>query len=85
VVSNRSECRAPVTLFRVGEELERLRRYRDLGVARVVISLPAAKRDAIVAILDRWAPLMRATAAGAARFDRSTLRCARPVVIYFTD
>jgi hypothetical protein len=28
-------------------------------VARVVISLPAAKADAIMPILDRWAPLMR--------------------------
>ena len=34
-----------------------------LGIARVVISLPAAKRDAILPILDRWAPLMRAAAA----------------------
>ena len=45
------------------EDLERLKQYRDLGIARVVISLPAAKRDAILPILDRWAPLMRGVAA----------------------
>ena len=43
------------------EDLDRLHQYRDLGIARVVISLPAARRDAILPILDRWAPLMQAT------------------------
>jgi probable F420-dependent oxidoreductase len=52
----------PVTLFRVGDELDRLHRFRELGVARVVISLPAAKADTILPILDRWATLMRAVA-----------------------
>ena len=52
----------PITIFRVPENMERLRHYREAGVARVVISLPAAKEDAIVPILDRWAPLMRAMA-----------------------
>ena len=61
--AGRDPASLPVTLFRVGEDLDRLHRYRDLGVARVVISLPAAKRDAILPILDRWAPLMRAVAA----------------------
>ena len=61
--AGRDPATLPVTLFRVGEDLERLKQYRDLGIARVVISLPAAKRDAILPILDRWAPLMRAIAA----------------------
>jgi len=47
----------------VAEDLDRLKQYRDIGVARVVISLPAAKADAIMPILDRWEPLMRAVAA----------------------
>ena len=53
----------PVTLFRVAEDLGRLHKYHDLGIARVVISLPAAKRETILPILDRWAPLMRAAGA----------------------
>jgi alkanesulfonate monooxygenase SsuD/methylene tetrahydromethanopterin reductase-like flavin-dependent oxidoreductase (luciferase family) len=59
VEAGRDPASLPVTLFRVAEDLDRLRQYRDLGVARVVISLPAAKEDAIMPILDRWAPLMR--------------------------
>ena len=47
--AGRDPASLPVTLFRVGEDLERLKQYRDLGIARVVISLPAAKRDAITA------------------------------------
>src|SRR5580700_1398793 len=35
----------PITIFRVEENLDRLRHYRDLGVTRVVISIPAAKED----------------------------------------
>ena len=49
----------PVTLFRVTEDAELLRRYRDMGVARAVISVPAAKPDEILPLLDRWAKLMR--------------------------
>jgi alkanesulfonate monooxygenase SsuD/methylene tetrahydromethanopterin reductase-like flavin-dependent oxidoreductase (luciferase family) len=60
--AGRDPASLPVTLFRVTEDLDRLHRYRDLGIARVVISLPAAKADAILPILDRWAPLMRAVA-----------------------
>jgi alkanesulfonate monooxygenase SsuD/methylene tetrahydromethanopterin reductase-like flavin-dependent oxidoreductase (luciferase family) len=61
--AGRDPALLPVTLFRVGEDQDRLHRYRDLGIARVVISLPAAKRDGILPILDRWTPLMRAVAA----------------------
>jgi probable F420-dependent oxidoreductase len=49
----------PITIFRGPEDKERLAFYRDRGVSRVVISLPAGKRDEILPILDRWAPLMR--------------------------
>lgn len=61
--AGRDPASLPVTLFRVAEDPARLKQYRDLGIARVVISLPAAKVDAILPILDRWAPLMRAVAA----------------------
>ena len=62
--AGRDPASLPVTLFRVTEDLDRLHQYRNLGVSRVVISLPAAKADAILPILDRWRPLMRAVAAG---------------------
>jgi hypothetical protein len=57
--AGRDPASLPETLFRVPEDLDGLRKFRDLGIARVVISLPAAKADAIMPILDRWAPLMR--------------------------
>jgi probable F420-dependent oxidoreductase len=59
IEAGRDPASLPVTLFRVTEDADRLRHYRALGVARVVISLPAAKSDQILPILDRWAPLMR--------------------------
>ena len=36
-----------------------LKRYRDIGIARVATSLPAAKEDVVLPILDRWAGLIR--------------------------
>jgi probable F420-dependent oxidoreductase len=62
VQAGRDPGSLPVTLFRVDDEPDRLHRYRDLGIARVVISLPAAKAETILPILDRWATLMRAVA-----------------------
>jgi probable F420-dependent oxidoreductase len=49
----------PVTVYGVGEDPDRLRQYRDRGVARVVISLPSAEAAEILPILDRWAALIR--------------------------
>ena len=53
VQAGRDPASLPITLFRVAEDVDRLRRYRDAGVARAVISLPAAKADEIMPILDR--------------------------------
>jgi probable F420-dependent oxidoreductase len=49
----------PVTVFGASDDPDRLQRYRDRGVARVVVSLPAAGRDVILPILDRWSELIR--------------------------
>ena len=49
----------PVTLFGVPEDADRLARYRDKAIARVVVMLPSAKSDAILPTLDRWAELIR--------------------------
>ena len=57
--AGRDPATLPVTLFRVVDDVDRLRRYRDAGVARAVISLPAAKADEILPILDRWVALIR--------------------------
>jgi hypothetical protein len=36
-----------------------LRRYRDMGVARVVTTLPPQPADQTLPVLDRWAELIR--------------------------
>jgi probable F420-dependent oxidoreductase len=51
----------PVTVFGADEDADRLDRWRDRGVARVVVSLPSAGRDEILPVLDRWAELIRRT------------------------
>jgi hypothetical protein len=41
------------------EDPDRLNRYRDLGVSRVNISLPAAKANEILPLLDRWVSVVQ--------------------------
>jgi len=52
----------PITIWGVKEDRDALLADRDLGVARVVLSLASAKRDEILPQLDRWAGLIRAVA-----------------------
>ena len=57
--AGRDPASVPVTIFGVTEDLERLQYYRDLGVARVVVSLPSAQAADILPVIDRWADLIR--------------------------
>jgi probable F420-dependent oxidoreductase len=52
----------PVTVWGAPEDLDRVRRYRDQGISRVVVSLPSAPSAEILPVLDRWAELIRKTA-----------------------
>jgi len=47
-----------VTLGGAPEDLDLLKRNRDLGVARMNVRLPPAKADEILPVLDRWARLI---------------------------
>ena len=49
----------PVTLGGAPEDRAKLERFRELGVARVNVTLPAEGSDQILPILDRWAGLIR--------------------------
>ena len=49
----------PVTIGGATEDLAKLQRFRDLGAARVNVSLPAEPADKILPVLDRWAGLIR--------------------------
>jgi hypothetical protein len=56
--AGRTADSCPVTLFGVAEDADLLKRYRDLGIARVTAAIPAAKEDVLLPILDRWAALI---------------------------
>ena len=60
--AGRDPASCPVSIFSGPEDADTLKRYRDLGIARVATSLPAAKEDVVLPILDRWAALIRQTA-----------------------
>jgi probable F420-dependent oxidoreductase len=47
-----------VTLGGAPEDLDLLKRNRDLGVTRMGVRLPPAKADEILPVLDRWAKLI---------------------------
>ena len=48
-----------ITSFGLAEDLDRVKRLADLGVARVVASFTPAKADAVLPIVDRWTAIMR--------------------------
>ena len=49
----------PISIFRVPDDIERLRFCQKIGIDRVVFSLPAEKEDKVLPILDRWTELKR--------------------------
>ena len=57
--AGRDPASLPVTLGGAPEDADKLKRFRDLGAARVNVTLMSEKADAILPILDRWAGLMR--------------------------
>jgi len=57
--AGRDAATFPISIFNSSEDVDTLKRYRDLGLVRVVVSLPAAKEDVVLPILDRFAALIR--------------------------
>ncbi|MSO90447.1 MAG: LLM class F420-dependent oxidoreductase [Acetobacteraceae bacterium] len=56
----RNPADVPISLFQMTENVDNLKRYRDMGVDRVVVSLDSAGTDVILPVLDRWAAMIRA-------------------------
>jgi probable F420-dependent oxidoreductase len=56
--AGRDPAAMPVTLGGAQEDIGKLQRWRELGVARATVRLPPAKEDEILPILDRWAKLI---------------------------
>jgi probable F420-dependent oxidoreductase len=59
--AGRDPASVPISIFGAPENFDRLKRYRDQGIARAVVTLPSAKADEILPVLDRWAELIRQT------------------------
>jgi probable F420-dependent oxidoreductase len=57
--AGRDPASLPISMFGVPEDADLMKRYRDMGVARAVVTLPAVKTDEVMPILDRWHGLMR--------------------------
>jgi hypothetical protein len=57
--AGRAPCSLSVTVAGPSEDPDLLKRYRDLGIARVNFPLPPAHRDQVMPALDRLADLMR--------------------------
>jgi len=49
-----------ISLFGAPTDADALRRLRDVGVQRAVLPVPSAGPDAVLPLLDRYAPLVAA-------------------------
>jgi probable F420-dependent oxidoreductase len=57
VEAGRDPASLPITIFRVPEDIAQLRFCQEIGIDRVVFSVPAETKDSILPLLDRWAKL----------------------------
>jgi hypothetical protein len=57
--AGRDPASIEITSFGLGEDVDRLKRLKDLGVARVVPMFPPEKSDKVLPIIDRWTKLMQ--------------------------
>ncbi len=56
--AGRDPADLPITIWGLEEDLDSLKRDRDAGAERVILSLESAKADVILPELDRWVELM---------------------------
>jgi len=57
--AGRDPASIEVSLFGLGEDLDRVKRFADMGVARVVPMFPPEKADKVLPIIDRWEKIKR--------------------------
>jgi hypothetical protein len=55
----RDAAEVPITVWGVPEDLDRLKRYRDQGIARGVVQLAPESAEKTLPILDRWAEFIQ--------------------------
>ena len=57
--AGRDPASIEITSFGLGEDLDRVKRLAEMGVARVVPMFPPEKADKVLPIIDRWTNIMR--------------------------
>jgi len=57
--AGRDPASIEITLFGLGEDLDRVKRLAEMGVTRVVPMFPPEKADAVLPIIDRWTKITR--------------------------
>jgi MoaA/NifB/PqqE/SkfB family radical SAM enzyme len=57
--AGRDPASVPLTTFGAPEDVDQLKRFRDLGISRVIVTLDSEKSEKILPILDRWAGVIR--------------------------
>jgi len=57
--AGRDPASIEISLFGLGENLDQVKRFADMGVARVVPMFPPEKADKVLPMVDRWAAIMR--------------------------
>jgi probable F420-dependent oxidoreductase len=57
--AGRDPAGVEITMFGVGEDLDRVKRLAETGVGRVVPMFPPEKADTVLPIVDRWTKIMK--------------------------
>ena len=57
--AGRDPATIEITSFATAEDLDRVKRLKEMGVARVVPMFPSEKADKVLPIVDRWTKIMR--------------------------
>jgi len=57
--AGRDPAGVEITMFGLGEDLDRVKRLNEMGVARVVPMFPPEKADKVLPIVDRWTKIMK--------------------------
>ena len=57
--AGRDPASIEITSFALGEDLDRVKRLNEMGVARVVPMFPPEKADKVLPIIDRWTKIMQ--------------------------
>jgi probable F420-dependent oxidoreductase len=57
--AGRDPAGVEITMFGLGEDLDRVKRLNEMGVARVVPMFPPEKADKVLPMVDRWTKIMQ--------------------------